>query len=109
MGLGGEYYRDKYAQVSIVPLVSCQQLYYQVRWYRNELSYLLKARSILLCGDFARDFILIQVLLVDSFVILLVISEHPLVKAATTRVIEQKQGFAYHAFITLQKYLKSWE
>lgn len=103
MGLGGEYYRDRYAQVSIIPLVSCQQLYYQVRWYRNEFSYLLKARIILLCGNYAWDFILIQVLLVESFVIPSAISEHPLVKAVTIRIIEQKQGFAYHAFITLQK------
>lgn len=54
---GWEYYSDKYVQISIVHLFPSQQLHYQVEWYRNEFSQLVKARIILSCGDCCMGFL----------------------------------------------------
>lgn len=53
----------------------------------------------------AQDFFLLQALLVENSVLLLAISGHPLVKAATVKVIKQKLKnlVCLCAFISLQK------
>lgn len=53
----------------------------------------------------AWDFFLLQALLVENSVLLLAISEHPLVKAATVKIIKQKLKIlvCLCAFIPIQK------
>lgn len=76
-----------------------------IRWNSREMSFhtCLKQGLFFHVETVAWDFLLLlQALLVESSVLPLAISEHPLVKAATIKVIEQKQGL-YHASISLQK------